>query len=133
MPDTVDIVLSNPLTNRYGPRLGLVPTSDNPDETLAGVGDTVTVVPSAAMSLIAAGYAQVDPEDRRAVAKALGTEDVPPVPVSGDLPVGSSDPYDPGAHTVDDVQKYLSSASDDEKERVIAAERACKDRYSITG
>lgn len=43
--------------------------------------------------------------------------------------------YDPGKHTVPEVQVYLSENADrpDEVERVLAAERAGKNRVSLVG
>lgn len=41
--------------------------------------------------------------------------------------------FDPGAYTVAEVKTRLEGLSDDERDRVIAAERAGKDRAGITG
>ena len=39
--------------------------------------------------------------------------------------------YDPSEHTVDEVNAHLADADPDEVDRIIAAERAGKDRSSI--
>lgn len=39
--------------------------------------------------------------------------------------------FDPGAHTVDEVNAYLASADPDERERVVEAEKAGKARVTI--
>ena len=39
--------------------------------------------------------------------------------------------YDPSAHTVVEVQEYLETASDEERERVLAAERDGKARSTL--
>lgn len=41
--------------------------------------------------------------------------------------------YDPAAHSVTDVNTYLETADDAERDRVLAAERAGKNRTGITG
>jgi hypothetical protein len=41
--------------------------------------------------------------------------------------------YNPGEHTVDEVSGYLKSALPEERERVLAAERADKNRAGIVG
>lgn len=41
--------------------------------------------------------------------------------------------YDPSAHTVDEVTAYLATASTEEHDRVLAAERAGKNRTTVTG
>jgi hypothetical protein len=46
---------------------------------------------------------------------------------------GTPDAFDPSAHTVSQVQDYLDGADPTERERVLAAERAGKDRATITG
>lgn len=131
MSGTVSITLSNPLTNRYAPALGLTPGKGGPDDVLAGVNETVEVVPSAAMSLISAGYATVDPEDKAAVRKALGLDADAPVAAPVGPPPNVEGPFDPAEHTVAEVEKHLAGADDTERERVLAAERAGKARSSL--
>lgn len=41
-------------------------------------------------------------------------------------------PYDPSAHTVDEVTTYLATADEDEQLRVLGAEEAGKNRVTIT-
>ena len=41
--------------------------------------------------------------------------------------------FDPSAHSVADVNAYLEKAEDDERERVIAAERSGKARVGVLG
>lgn len=45
----------------------------------------------------------------------------------------SDERFDPGENTVDEVESYLATADEDERERVLAAESAGKSRKSITG
>ncbi len=47
--------------------------------------------------------------------------------------VEAAAPYDPGAHSVKDVQAYLENATDDERARVLAVEAAGKARPSLLG
>ena len=49
--------------------------------------------------------------------------------VVDDAPEG--EPFDPSAHNVDAVNEYLSSASEAERHRVLAAERAGKARTTV--
>lgn len=65
--DKVTIVLSNPLSAVHAVRLGA-------EDRDYAVDDEITVSRGYARSIIAAGYAQVDPEDRDAVAEALGVD-----------------------------------------------------------
>ena len=41
--------------------------------------------------------------------------------------------FDPSAHSVADVNAYLEKAEDDERERVLAAERSGKARVGVLG
>lgn len=51
-----------------------------------------------------------------------------------DPPEAPGEPYDPGAHTVPDVNAYLAGPiSDDERARVLAVERAERNRKGIVG
>jgi len=52
--------------------------------------------------------------------------------VEGD-PVDETGTFDPDEHTVDEVNTYLESASEDEQSRVLAAEEAGKARKGILG
>lgn len=52
-----------------------------------------------------------------------------PAQTQSDEPTG----YDPSAHTVAEVNDYLADVSDAERNRVLSAERAGKNRASITG
>jgi len=45
--------------------------------------------------------------------------------------IGSTEPFDPGVKTVDEVNKYLSTADDEEKARVLALEADGKARSTI--
>lgn len=45
--------------------------------------------------------------------------------------VESGDAFDPGEHTVEEVQEYLENATDEERERVLAAEAEGKARKSL--
>lgn len=45
----------------------------------------------------------------------------------------ADEPYDPSQHTVDEVQEYLATADDAERDRVLAAERDGKARVGILG
>lgn len=45
---------------------------------------------------------------------------------------GSSD-FDPADHTVDEVKTYLDGADDDERDRVLVAEKDGKARTSLIG
>lgn len=58
--------------------------------------------------------------------------DAEPVPAEGTA-VESSQLYDPSNYTVDEVNAYLSEASPEERERVLAAEREGKARKGILG
>lgn len=44
-----------------------------------------------------------------------------------------SEAFDPAAHTVTEIQEYLASVDEVERERVIAAERGGQNRKSIVG
>lgn len=44
-----------------------------------------------------------------------------------------NEPFDPSEHNGDVVLDYLANADDDERERVLAAERAGKNRKTIVG
>jgi hypothetical protein len=44
-----------------------------------------------------------------------------------------SDVYDPSTHNVTEVNDYLADVSDAERNRVLSAERAGKNRASLTG
>lgn len=68
MADQVTLRLSNPLSARHTTALGL-------EDRDYKVREDVTVTRSVAQSIIEAGYAQVDPEDRQAVARALSSGD----------------------------------------------------------
>lgn len=46
---------------------------------------------------------------------------------------GSESDFDPGKHTVEEVNEYLASASAEEKERVLAAEKDGRARSTIVG
>lgn len=63
------ITLAHPLTAEQAQRLAL------PAEPCK-VGDEVWLWPATARAVIGAGYAQIDPEDKAAVAKALTPEQV---------------------------------------------------------
>jgi len=81
-------------------------------------GSYVTNSPNHPLALqMAGGYSLLEPE---------------PV-VDEDVPVESSQEYDPSAFTVDEVNAYLASADDAEVVRVLEAERAGKARKGILG
>lgn len=49
----------------------------------------------------------------------------------GDSGDGGEDQFDPSKHNVDEVNQYLADADEEERERVLAAERDGKARTSI--
>lgn len=53
-------------------------------------------------------------------------------PRPGGQAQGATDTFDPSAHTVDEVKTYMASAADAERERVIEAEKAGKNRASLS-
>lgn len=53
-----------------------------------------------------------------------------PPDVSGAAPERTA--FDPSGHTVEDVQAHLEGADDDERARVLAAEKAGKNRSTLT-
>lgn len=53
------------------------------------------------------------------------------VPTEAEVETGGA--YDPGEHTVEEVQEYLANATDDERARVLAAEAEGKARKSLVG
>jgi len=55
-----------------------------------------------------------------------------PVAAGTNNPDPASDAFDPGAHTVADVELYLADHPD-ERDRVLAAERDGKNRVSLVG
>lgn len=86
-----------------------------------------------------AGQAQEVPEKGDETGDGDSAPEAPEVPETGgegaetgeeDL-IGDGEPYDPGAHTADEVVKYLKDASDEEKSRVLAAEADGKGRSTI--
>lgn len=44
----------------------------------------------------------------------------------------TTEPFDPSAHSVDEVNAYLKTASPEEQARVVEAEKAGKDRSTVT-
>ena len=76
-------------------------------------------------------------EEREALATAQETDD----PEQGDETSGPAlvgqeheeggEQYDPADHTVSEVNEYLSTADDREARRVVAAERAGKNRSGV--
>jgi hypothetical protein len=72
----------------------------------------------------------------------VGSDIVPPPPPSGGgiaqqpPPASSATPaagYDPAEHTVAEVQKYLADATEDERARVLSAEKSGKARKQLVG
>lgn len=116
--------LAHPLTPAAAARLGL-------EEKDHFVNTEIEVSDDVARSIINAGYAQVDPEDAKQVEAALtdGPQAVADL-VEQQAQAGS---YDPGAYSVDEVNAYLATADDTERERVLAAERAGQKRKGIVG
>lgn len=51
--------------------------------------------------------------------------------IEGDQSVAGT--FDPGEHSVDEVEAHLEGVSDAERERVLAAERGGKARKSLVG
>lgn len=54
-----------------------------------------------------------------------------PRPAGETTPGNAPAQYDPSDHTVDEVNAYLANADDDERDRVLEAERSGKGRTSI--
>lgn len=65
--DAVELVLAHPLNQEKAAALGL----EVPDGEELPVNDTVILHRNYARTLISSGYAQLDPEDSQAVARAL--------------------------------------------------------------
>jgi hypothetical protein len=55
---------------------------------------------------------------------------VEPAPVE---PAGAPEIFDPGAHTVAEVEAYLDGCDEDEYDRVLVAELAGKRRVALVG
>lgn len=81
----------------------------HPHPVYGAEGKVVDADPHTERMLVESGYAQ-------------------PTGSAGAQPV-----YDPEVHNVEDVQKYLAGADEAERARVVAAERAGKNRSSIVG
>lgn len=85
MADKIDVKLAHPLNPADLARLGLSP------DTKANVNDKISVTKSQASSLIGAGYAQVDPDNRVEVMRVLegdkAAEDVMPTATSGNTEI----------------------------------------------
>lgn len=67
--------------------------------------------------------AELTPQQRNALRDALAE--------TADEDSASGDAYDPGAHTVDEVNTYLADAESDERERVLQSESEGKGRAGI--
>lgn len=92
-------------------------------------GDTAQMTPDNARAYAAAGMLQVDPEDNEAMQALGGTAPAAP----GSEPSPDSGNYDPKGYTADEVNTYLATAEPAEVDRVLALERAGKNRSSING
>jgi hypothetical protein len=68
----VTLKLAHPIGARYQTGLGLTAKDEGADYA---VGEDIDVYPHVARAIINAGFAQVDPEDPKAVATALGISD----------------------------------------------------------
>jgi hypothetical protein len=117
-------------------------------------GDIVTLNDEEARRLVRAGAVVKPGERERGVAEQLAAQaqaaqrayeealrKAAPEPQTSAAPSDPSTmnatattlagPFDPGAHDVKEVQAYLASADDAERGRVLAAERAGKNRSSL--
>lgn len=90
----VALPLAHPLTPEQVERAG------GADVRMYRAGDTIILSPAAALTVIRAGWAQVDPNDQAAVAAALavtppdaGATAATPPPDAGEVTVPAQHPY----------------------------------------
>ena len=69
--------------------------------------------------------ASADPGEQRML--------TPPMVAGGGDTPPEAEPFDPGEHTAPEVIEYLRTADEDERERVLAAERDGKKRSTVLG
>ena len=125
------------------------PSPDQVDAELQNITDKR----AASAHLAQPGETSVTPESQAAKMAATGAEfgdadATPDVPADPDSTAGDAagdgndaedpDAFDPADYTVEDVNAYLADLADDddgnaERERVLSAERAGKNRVTITG
>lgn len=104
----------------YAAGEGTVTHFDDHDEGMVGLAE----------ALVASGQAELYDD----TGTVEGDEDVEEVTVAEPtgLPAGDY-VYDPGEHTVADVNEYLSTASAEEQTRVLDAEASGKARKGLVG
>lgn len=72
-----------------------------------------------------------DVEEAEAPSVTAAATQVPETETSGRPEETAGAEFDPSDHTVDEVEAYLATADDAERERVLAAEKAGKARKSL--